>query len=1268
MENPKSRLASALGCAALWTLINPGAAHAQSRQTPIRVLDGTAKLVQHYDENQMLRLSFALTPPHLDEERALIEQLHDKKSPLFHQFLTADQFNARFAPSAADEQAVVDWAQSAGLTITYRYPNRLLVDVEAPAGVIEKALNVTINQYSFNGQTYFSNDRDPLLPGALAGVVQSVQGLNSFERMVPTTNFGVAVTRPDYTPGPALAMGATGAEDATAKMSEVVTPDLVNGYFDPKDLFSSQGYNYGALMNQGHCCNPLGNPNNSPPDSSIAIAAFGSVALSDISAFHTKFPYLAYNVQLLPVDGGYTCNNSGGADDNCSETTLDTEWSLATANSLGSSANTAKIFVYEAGGTTISLYNHILTDGHARVFSTSFICGGDGTACSDSTMLAEDGVLASMVIQGWTLVAASGDQGATGNCTDLLDVEYPASDPNVVAAGGTALELYTDDTFDSEAAWTGGTAAGSCLPKNNQGGSTGGFSSYWTVPSYQASMGFSKRAVPDIALNAAYGEIIIYDGAIAHPGGTSIVAPEIAGFFAQENAYLLSIGNACGGGGHSACAPLGNPNYSLYSPSMKTAAHDPYYDILHGCNSNDVTREFGLTPYCAGPGFDEVTGWGSANMLQLAWGINWTVAGTSAAPTVVYDFSLGGPWFNTNQTISWTVEDNATRDLAPTGIAGFTQGWDSIPADPAKEATQGSGNSFYSGPQFPNAKTGCLSLTGQGGCSGGVSQGCHVAHVRAWNNMGVSSGDVSSISICYDTVAPTVSDSLSPAPNSAGWDHSKVTMTLNASDPGGSAASGIAATYYGTFVSGCNESSVGSCQLYSGPVSFTAQGHYFYFFFTKDKAGNFSALEDVAFGIDETPPVTVATFSGTLSGSAYTTPVKVTLTATDNLSGVASTTYSLDGGANTAYSSPFTVSAPGTHTLKFFSIDGAGNVEATHTVTFLIQSHANYEGLDTVTQGTWTGKYGVNGAVIANDLNSPPAYATLSLTGESTATWASSTTDVRALQTASGASTRIASTYYSSSSYTINVDLKDGNSHRIALYLLDWDTTTRAETISITDADNNVVLDTESYSGFHNGEYAAWNVQGHVIIKVTKTGGSNAVVSGIFFDPPAATPAASYLGSNTGTEGTWTGEFGSKGYLIEDDASKPPVYAAVSFTGDSTFTWAASTSDVRALQTSSGAATRIASTYYSGTSETIDLNLTDGKTHKVSLYLLDWDTDARAETITISNATSKAVLSTEKFSSFNTGAYAEWDLAGHVLITLTKTGGENAVVSGIFFD
>jgi hypothetical protein len=171
---------------------------------------------------------------------------------------------------------------------------------------------------------------------------------------------------------------------------------------------------------------------------------------------------------------------------------------------------------------------------------------------------------------------------------------------------------------------------------------------------------------------------------------------------------------------------------------------------------------------------------------------------------------------------------------------------------------------------------------------------------------------------------------------------------------------------------------------------------------------------------------------------------------------------------------------------------------------------AAFQPIDTTTQGNWPSLYGQDGYVIANGAGNPPSYATLNFSGASAWTWVASTSDPRALYAGPAPdSSRIASTYYAATSFSIDLTLT-GGAHQVALYLLDLDTSERAETISILDPTNNfAVLDTRSFAGFHNGEYAIWTLQGHVIIQVTKTAGLNAVVSGLFFGlPPTLPPTA----------------------------------------------------------------------------------------------------------------------------------------------------------------
>ena len=91
-----------------------------------------------------------------------------------------------------------------------------------------------------------------------------------------------------------------------------------------------------------------------------------------------------------------------------------------------------------------------------------------------------------------------------------------------------------------------------------------------------------------------------------------------------------------------------------------------------------------------------------------------------------------------------------------------------------------------------------------------------------------------------------------------------------------------------------------------------------------------------------TPPTTTATVAGPQNSSgAYTHAALVTLTAAPGSFPVASTSFSVDGGAAQTYTAPFTVSAAGAHTVTFGSVDTKGNVEATKTLRLTVQPIAH---------------------------------------------------------------------------------------------------------------------------------------------------------------------------------------------------------------------------------------------------------------------------------------------------------------------------------------
>ncbi len=196
-----------------------------------------------------------------------------------------------------------------------------------------------------------------------------------------------------------------------------------------------------------------------------------------------------------------------------------------------------------------------------------------------------------------------------------------------------------------------------------------------------------------------------------------------------------------------------------------------------------------------------------------------------------------------------------------------------------------------------------------------------------------------------------------------------------------------------------------------------------------------------------------------------------------------------------------------------------------------------------------------------------------------------------------------------------------------------------------------------------------WNVSGQVRLRVTRTGGLNAVVSGLFFDAPAVSggATASFVRTDTTTQGNWRGAYGTQGYQVLGDATSLPSYAGVKPADNLFWTWAASTADARALQKAAGT-DRVAATWYANQSFTVDINITDGQTHQVALYCLDWDSGGRAESIEVSDAATGAVLDTRSITAFTGGRYLVWNVSGQVRLRVTRTGGWNAVVSGLFFD
>lgn len=161
--------------------------------------------------------------------------------------------------------------------------------------------------------------------------------------------------------------------------------------------------------------------------------------------------------------------------------------------------------------------------------------------------------------------------------------------------------------------------------------------------------------------------------------------------------------------------------------------------------------------------------------------------------------------------------------------------------------------------------------------------------------------------------------------------------------------------------------------------------------------------------------------------------------------------------------------------------------------------------------------------------------------------------------------------------------------------------------------------------------------------------------------PPPTNSA--FVGLDPATKGNWKNTYGGEGYSIAGGPAALPGYAQLTTPGASFSPWSTSATDQRGLDLGGGA--RVAATWYSATNFSLDMNLTDGATHQVAIYALDYDKRSRVQRVEVLD-TSGNVLDVRTMAGFTEGQYLVWNLSGHFVIRVTRISGVNAVVSGIF--
>jgi uncharacterized repeat protein (TIGR01451 family) len=560
-----------------------------------------------------LNLALGLSLRNREALTNLLQQLYDPASLNYHHYLTPEEFTAQFGPTEQDYQAVINFARASGLTVTGTHPNRMLLDVSGQAADIERALHVTLRIYKHptEARDFFAPDVDPSVPAGLS--IQDISGLDNYRR-----------PHPKYKIKP-----ATQPSSATAN----ATPNAGSGPYG-----NYLGNDFRNAYVPGTSLNGSGQ--------TIALVQFDGYYGNDIVAYETMAGRTNIPLRNVLIDGfsGAPTGNGGEV-----EVSLDIEMSVSMAPAL------AQIVVYEGDPYNFhpnDVLNRIATDNSARQISCSWGWTGGPSATTGQ-------IFQQMAVQGQTFFTASGDSDAypAGTVDSPYNFGAPSDSPYLTSVGGTTLTMSrAGGSWSSETVWNWGLVYGSAY---DGVGSSGGYSSYYPIPSWQATVSMTlnqgsttNRNFPDVALTAD-NVYVVADGGVGYNGvgGTSCAAPLWAGFTALVNQQATNNG----------LAAVGFINPAIYAIAKGANYSACFHDITTGNN----TWSGSPTLFYAVSGYDLCTGLGTpnTNLISALAGTGGSTFTHISPPPPPYGTALsalnGG---NPNGTWELFVQDDVIED------------------------------------------------------------------------------------------------------------------------------------------------------------------------------------------------------------------------------------------------------------------------------------------------------------------------------------------------------------------------------------------------------------------------------------------------------------------------------------------------------------------------------------------------------------------------------------------------------------------------------
>jgi subtilase family serine protease len=446
-------------------------------------LNGQAQYVGPLPATQPMRLVLTLpirNQPGLD---SFLKEVYDPSSASYRQFLTVEQFTAKFGPSQQDYDEVIRFAQRHSFTVVGTSRNRLNLDVTGSVASIEEAFHVTMGVYQLpaENRTFYAPDREPTTTD-LAVRLWHISGMDNYS-----------------IPHPAIVHREAGHSEATTGSGPGA---------------SFLGSDMRAAYYEGTALNGSGQ--------SLGLLEYYGTDLADLNTYYSN----VHQTNNVPI----TLLSTDGTSTNCVYPSCDdTEQTLDMTQALGMAPGMSSLVMY-VGSTDAAIFNAMATRNPLNAQLSSSWTWSPADPNTDNPYFEE------FAAQGQNLFQAAGDSGKWTSSSEI----YPADDVYITSVGGTDLDTSSaGGPWSSETAWVDG--GGGISPDRFT------IPSWQTAAANGcSSCSKTYRNGPDVSANANFSFYVCADQTTCTAneyGGTSFAAPMWAGYLALVNQQAVANGN-----------------------------------------------------------------------------------------------------------------------------------------------------------------------------------------------------------------------------------------------------------------------------------------------------------------------------------------------------------------------------------------------------------------------------------------------------------------------------------------------------------------------------------------------------------------------------------------------------------------------------------------------------------------------------------------------------------------------------------------------------